>query len=105
MSDLFQGIADFRLGLASEKTAITVVPAKGQYCFGNPVVPIWLQQKLHDVFERRPDDALDVEDFFRLYVQGCAAPRGSLPKCRAANRITVPSRSRRTEQAGDMARA
>jgi hypothetical protein len=59
-------IAYSRVGLASEKAAFTVVLTKGQYCLSNPVVPIWLQQELHHVLERRPDDPLDVEDFVRL---------------------------------------
>src|SRR3984957_17317751 len=55
-----------RVGLASEKAAVAVVPAKRQYGLGNPVVSIWLQQELHHVLERRPDHPLDVDDFVRL---------------------------------------
>jgi hypothetical protein len=55
-----------RVGLASEKAAFTVVLTKRQHGLSNPVVPIGLQQELHRVLERRPDDPLDVEDFVRL---------------------------------------
>ncbi len=40
--------------------------AKGQYRLADPVVPIRLQQELHRVFERRPDDTLDVVNFVEL---------------------------------------
>src|ERR1700730_17853497 len=55
-----------RVGLASEKAAFTVVLTKGQYCLSNPVVPIWLQQELHHVAERRPGYQFEGEDFVRL---------------------------------------
>src|SRR5882757_3483976 len=55
-----------RVGLASEKAAFTVVLTIGQHGLGNPVVPIWLQQELQRLLERRPDHPLDVEDFVRL---------------------------------------
>jgi hypothetical protein len=58
------------VGLASEKAAFTVVLTKCQYCLSNPVVPIWLQQELHHVLERRPDDPLDFDDLIRLMSKG-----------------------------------
>ena len=52
--------------LAPEQAAFTVVPTKRRYRLGNSVVAIGLQQELHHVLERRPDDPLDVEDFIWL---------------------------------------
>jgi hypothetical protein len=42
----------------------------GRHCFTNSAVSIWLQQGLHDVFERRPDSAPYVEGFIRFVSKG-----------------------------------
>src|SRR6266545_4379836 len=63
---LSKRIANSRIRLAPEKAAFTVVLTIGGHCFTDSVVPVWLQQNLHDVFERRPDSALYVECLIRL---------------------------------------
>jgi len=67
---LLKRTANSRIGLASEKAAFTIVLTIRRDCLSDPVVSIRLQQKLHHVFERRPDDALDVEDFVRFMSKG-----------------------------------
>src|SRR5215471_3378174 len=67
---LFKSAADSRIGLASEKTNFAVVLTIGRYGFADSVVPIPLQQNLHQVFERRPDGALYVERFIRFMPKG-----------------------------------
>jgi hypothetical protein len=42
----------------------------GRYCFVNSAVSIWLQQGLHQVFERWTDSASDVEGFIRFMSKG-----------------------------------
>jgi hypothetical protein len=46
------------------------VLAIGRHCFTYSVVPVWLQQNLHDVFERRPDGALYIEGLIRFMSKG-----------------------------------
>src|SRR6266704_7089616 len=62
--------ANSRIRLAPEKAAFTVVLAIGRHCFAYSVVPVWLQQNLHDVFERWPDDALYIEGIIRFMSKG-----------------------------------
>ena len=66
----FKRIANSRIELASEQAYFAVMLTIGQYRLADPVVSIRLQQKLQHVFERRPNNTLDVVDFTRFMSKG-----------------------------------